>query len=197
MQTVDLRPAAHRLGDVVRRVGDDQLASETPCGGIRVADLLDHIYGLARGFAAAAAKNLGELTSTPPAPDGGRLPATWRADIPPRLEALAEAWTRPAAWDGMTQVGGVDLPGAVAGRIALNEVVLHRWDLATATGLAFDQDPAALQACLEALHVLYPGDQLDRRSGIFGPPVEVPDDASLLDRTVAFSGRDPGWANIT
>jgi uncharacterized protein (TIGR03086 family) len=194
METMDLRPAARHLGEVVRRVGDDQLTAVTPCGGIGVADLLDHIGGLARAFAAAAAKDAGELTSIRPAPDGSRLPATWRADIPVWLETLGSAWADPEAWEGMTQVGGVDLPGDVAGRIALNEVVLHGWDLATATGLAYQQDPTALQACLDALVGLYPADQLDRRPGIFGPPVPVPDDASLLDRTVAFSGRRPDWS---
>jgi uncharacterized protein (TIGR03086 family) len=197
METVDLKPAALHLGDLVRRVGDDKLATVTPCGGIRVADLLDHIDGLARAFAAAAAKDVGELTSTPPAPDGSRLPASWRAEIPPRLEALGVAWARPAAWDGMTQVGGINLPGAVAGWIALNEVVLHGWDLARATGLPYDQDPVTLQACLDALLGMYPADHLERRAGIFEAPVDVPDGASLLDRTVAFSGRDPAWSVAT
>jgi uncharacterized protein (TIGR03086 family) len=110
------------------------------------------------------------------------------------LEGLGSAWVDPAAWEGSTQVGGVDLPGAVGGLIALHEVVLHGWDLARATGLPYDQDPATLRAGLEALLGMYPADQLDNRAGIFGPPVDVPDDASVLDRTVAFSGRDPGWA---
>ena len=51
-----------------------------------------------------------------------------------------------------------------------------------------------MQACLDALLDLYPADQLERRAGIFGPPVGIPAGASLLDRTVAFSGRDPGWS---
>src|SRR5262249_36710268 len=107
---------------------------------------------------------------------------------------LGSAWAAPAAWDGATQVGGVDLPGGIAGLIALNEIVLHGWDLATATGQPYDQDPATLQACLDALLALYPADQPERRKGIFGPPVDAPDAASLLDRNVAFSGREPGWS---
>jgi uncharacterized protein (TIGR03086 family) len=194
MGIVDLTPAARNVGGLVEHIGDDQLASATPCGQQRVADLLDHVNGLALAFAAAAAKDLGPMTSTAPAPDGARLPATWRQDVPPRLIALAQAWADPAAWDGMTQVGGVDLPGAVAGRIALNELVLHGWDLARATGLPYEPEPAALQACLDALIAMYPPDHLDRRTGIFGPPVEVAATAPLVDRTVAFSGRDPGWS---
>jgi uncharacterized protein (TIGR03086 family) len=133
------------------------------------------------------------MTSTPPAPDGARLSAGWRVDIPNHVAALAQAWTDPAAWEGTTQVGGVSLPGEVAGQIALNEIVLHAWDLARAIGQPYQQDPASLEACLASLSAMYPPEDLERRKGIFGPAVDVPEDAPLVDRVVAFSGRDPGW----
>ena len=31
-----------------------------------------------------------------------------------QLAELAAAWQEPGAWEGMTRVGGVDLPGEVA-----------------------------------------------------------------------------------
>jgi uncharacterized protein (TIGR03086 family) len=126
---VDLTPAARRLSELVRHIDDDQLGAPIP-SDIRVADMLDHVGGLAVAFAAAAAKDLGSVTATPPAPDGDRLGIAWRTEIPGALTALAQAWTDPAAWEGMTQVGGVTLPGEIAGQVALDEVVLHAWDLA-------------------------------------------------------------------
>jgi uncharacterized protein (TIGR03086 family) len=189
---VDLTPAARRLSELVRRIDDDQLGAPTP-SGIPVADMLDHIGGLAVAFTAAAAKDLGSVTATRPAPDGDRLGTAWRAEIPRALTALAQAWTDPAAWEGMTQVGGVTLPGEIAGQIALDEVVLHAWDLARGTSQPYQQDPATLEACLAAMTGMYPPDDLDARKGIFEPPVPVPDNAPLVDRVVAYSGRDPGW----
>ena len=94
----------------------------------------------------------------------------------------------------MTQAGGVSLPGEVAGRIALNEIVLHAWDLARAIGQPYQQDPGSLEACLASLSAMYPPEDPERRRGIFGPPVYVREDAPLVDRVVAFSGRDPAWS---
>jgi uncharacterized protein (TIGR03086 family) len=187
---VDLTPAAWRLSELVQHIDDDQLGAPTT-SGISVADMLDHVGGLAVAFAAAA-KDLGSVITTPPAPDGDRLGTAWRTEIPDALTALAQAWTDPAAWQGMTQVGGVTLPGEIAGQVALDEVVLHAWDLARGTGQPYRQDPTTLQACLATLTGMYPADDLDARKGI-EPPVPVPDDAPLVDRVVAFSGRDPGW----
>ena len=51
-----------------------------------------------------------------------------------RLDQLAEAWADPAAWEGLTEAGGLTMPAEVAGTVALDEVVLHGWDLARATG---------------------------------------------------------------
>jgi len=192
-EIVDLRPAARQLSDLLRRIHDDQLGAPTPCGESTVGDVLDHVGGLAQAFAAAATKNFGPMTSTPPAPDGARLSAGWRVEIPNHLAALAQAWADPVAWKGMTQAGGVSLPGEVAGRIALNEIVLHAWDIARATDQPYQQDPGSLEACLASLSAMYPPEDLERRKGIFGPPVNVPEDAPLVDRVVAFSGRHPTW----
>jgi len=192
--TIDLEPAARQLADVVEHVQDSQLGDETPTGASTVGDLVDHVGGLAQAFTAAARKDLGVMTSTAPAPDAKHLDPDWRSTIPAAVTALAQAWTDPSAWDGMTQAGGVTLPGAVAGRVALHEVVLHGWDLARATGQPYQPDEATLDACLGSLSEMYPPDAPDRRQGIFGPPVDVPPDATPLDRIVGLSGRNPNWS---
>ena len=191
--TVDLEPAARQTAGIVEHVEDSQLGDETPCGASTVGDLVDHVNGLARAFAAAAHKDLGPMTATAPVPDAANLEPDWRTTTPAALAILAQAWTEPAAWDGMTQAGGVSLPGAVAGNIALNEVVIHGWDLARATGQPYQPDDATLNACMRSLTQMYPPEHLDRRQGIFGPPVDVPPEAPVLDRVVAFSGRNPHW----
>lgn len=191
MDHPDLTPAARRLADLVAAVPDDALGAPTPCPDYTLGDLLDHVGGLALAFTAAAAK---APLASGPSGDASKLADDWRTRIPADLRALGEAWRDPDAWTGMTAAGGVDLPGDVAGLVALDEVVIHGWDVARASGQAFDVDPATL----DALHGFVsqfsgPGNE-EARAGLFGPEVRVPHDAPLLDRVVAMTGRDPGWA---
>jgi uncharacterized protein (TIGR03086 family) len=187
----DLTPATRTLAELVGSVADDQLTLPTPCPAYTVADLLDHVEGLARAFTIAAEKTHVPGGTTGPMVDGARLGDDWRTRIPARLEALAEAWRKPDAWEGMTEAGGVGLPAPVAGLVALNEVVVHGWDLARALDRPYSVDDAAAAACLE--FVTPSDDSPTPPEGAFGPPVEVPADASLLDRLVGANGRDPGW----
>ena len=92
----------------------------------------------------------------------------------------------------MTRAGGIDLPGEVAGRVAANEVVVHGWDIATATGHRYSCEPGVLQAAYEFVQQAV-AQNPDGSEGLFGPPVSVPDDAPLLDRLIGLTGRDPAW----
>jgi uncharacterized protein (TIGR03086 family) len=195
--TVDLGPAAEQTAAVVRGVRDDQLGLPTPCPAYTVADLLDHVGGLSLAFTAAAAKDFDDITAAPPQPDGSRLSADWRTRIPQDVLALAEAWRDPEAWTGMTRAGGVNLPGEVAGVVALDELVLHGWDLARATGQRYECEQGTLEACHGFVAQFSGPGMEEQRRGLFGPEVEVPADAPLLDRVVGLSGRDPRWPEVS
>ncbi|MEH0543569.1 TIGR03086 family metal-binding protein [Streptomyces sp. B21-105] len=187
--TFDLGPQAAVVARLAEAVRDDQLEDATPCPGCAVRNMLGHLTGLAVAFRDAARKDLGPTTDAPPdaaAPDIG---PGWREELAKALDALAEAWRDPAAWTGTTRAGGVELPGAVAAAVAADELVIHGWDLARATGQPYEPDPAALAAA----HAFLAG-AVDPATGdgVFGPVVSVPDDAPLLERAVGLSGRDPG-----
>ncbi len=192
--TIDLQPAANRMAELVRNVRDDQLGATTPCPKYSLGDLLDHVDGLSLAFEAAARKDTAAAGPQGPSGDASRLGEDWRERIPARLDALAEAWNQPDAWSGMTAAGGFDLPGEVAGLVALDELVIHAWDVARASGQRYDVDPASL----EAVHGFVaqfcgPGHEAERE-GLFGPEVEVAADAPLLDRVVGMAGREPSWS---
>lgn len=188
---VDLGPAGERLSAVASHVDDDQFAWPTPCEGRTVGQLVGHLVGLTAAFRAAADKDFGALTDTSPAdaswPDAE---PGWRERMAEGMPALVAAWRDPEAWEGMTRAGGVDLPGAVCGLVALDEIVLHAWDLARATGQSYDCDDATARA----LTAFVEGFDEDGTPGMFGPSMSAGPDASLFDRVLARSGRDPRWS---
>ena len=163
------------MATLVAAVPDDALARPTPCERYTVGDLLDHIGGSTLAFTAAAVK---KPLDGAPSGDASRLAPDWRSRIPVDLETLGQAWRDPEAWDGMTAAGGVDLPGQVAGAVALDELVIHGWDLAEAT----DQPAGYEGPGLEAVHETVSHFRSAGVEGLFGPAVDVPDRAPLFDR---------------
>jgi uncharacterized protein (TIGR03086 family) len=195
MTQVDLGPAAQRLAELVRNVPDDALANPTPCPDYTLGDLVDHVGVLALAFTAAAKKESNELTNgTPPLGDASQLVDDWRARIPRDLAGLVQAWKDPEAWDGMTRIAGGDAPAAVIGQVALNELVVHGWDVAQASGQPYVCDEPSLESARDLLAMFSGPDDDEARAGGFGPVVMVADDAPLLDHVLGMSGRDPDWS---
>ncbi|MET8667918.1 TIGR03086 family metal-binding protein [Streptomyces tendae] len=189
--TLDLGPQTRILARLADGVRDDRLADPTPCPDLAVRNLLGHLTGLAVAFRDAARKDLGPTTDTSPEVSVPDVGPGWREELAKVLGELADAWREPDAWTGMTRAGGIDLPGAVAGAVVADELVIHGWDLARATGQEYAPDPAALQAAYGLLAAA--AEESDRDAGMFGTVVPVPADAPLLERAVGLSGRDPGW----
>jgi len=183
---VDLEPAARRLADLIEAVPEGALERPTPCVAYTVGDLLDHVSGSALAFRAAAAK---QPLPDGPSGDAANLPGDWRTRLPHDVLGLADAWRDPVAWTGMTAAGGVDLPGEVAGVVALDELVIHGWDLAKAIGQPAVYDGPGLEAVFDLVRQFRAGG-ID---GLFGPEMPIPEDAPLLHRILGVAGRDPDW----
>lgn len=193
--TLDLGPAAQAMSAVVQGVDPARLDSPTPCPDYTVAALLDHIDLLVVAFAEAARKeNLDTGGAGAPPGVAEHLDPEWQTKIPRNLDALAEAWRDPDAWTGMTAAGSIEMPGEVAGVVATEELVVHGWDLARATGQDLATDPGALEAALQMLGQFQEPGKVAEPGAAFGTVVDTTDDAPLLDRVVAFSGRDPSWS---
>jgi uncharacterized protein (TIGR03086 family) len=172
--------AAQPTLDVVRSIRS--LDAPTPCEGWSVQQLVDHQLEWGPALVAAARKEV-----VPPAPvSNGTLD-----DLAAHLAALTEAWSEPAAWAGVTRMGGpTELPAAMIGGMVLGEIVVHGWDLAMASG----QHPTWPAELLEPVHdELVKTAELGREMGAYGPAVEVPDSAPVLHRILGLTGRDPNW----
>ncbi|WP_067815941.1 TIGR03086 family metal-binding protein [Nocardia inohanensis] len=183
----DLEPAAIGLETVVTGIADEQLALPTPTGA-SVRDLLAHVTMLTEAFRQAATKEA-VGSSVPPTSVAPVLGNDWRTVIPAQLKALVAAWQEPAAWTGDTEAGGVTLPAPAMAGVALDELVIHGWDLARATSQPYAPDSDDLAILLEMMK----DNPIEGTPGLFGPVVAVPDNASSLDRLLGLTGRDPDW----
>jgi uncharacterized protein (TIGR03086 family) len=188
---IDLESVTEQMAAIVGNIGEEQLAGPTPLDRMNVADLLTHVLGLTVAFRDAAAKLDGPTTDVPPEADGADLPTDWRYSILQRLNELNQAWRAPQAWQGQTRVGGIEMPGQNAGFVLNNELVLHGWDLAVSTDQPFAVAAENLQASWQ--FVVNTPDDPAAREGLFGPRIPIAEDAPLLDRTLAYAGRDPRW----
>lgn len=189
----DLTPAARRMAELLAGVRDYQLTGPTPCAGTSLAALIAHVNGLSLAFTWAAEKRFPDGPSQPPSADEAGLPPDWRARIPEQLDALAAAWRSPDAWEGVTEAGGVDLPGREAGHVAMNELVVHGWDVARASGQPYDAGKDEIEVCFAFVAPSVEQSGGKGVEGLFGPAVDVPDDAPALDRLLGQTGRDPSW----
>jgi uncharacterized protein (TIGR03086 family) len=191
---VDLGPAVRRLADLVANVKDDALDRPTPCPAYSLGDLIEHVGGLALAFTAAGRKERNAYNEMNGSGDASRLGADWRERIAGDLAALGQAWAEPEAWAGMTRIAGDDSPAGVVGLVLADELAVHGWDVARATGQAYACEPEILEAALRFLQMFASPDAPAGPEVAFGPARILLDEAPLLDRVVAMAGRDPGWS---
>ena len=189
MDPIDFGPATETVRHLVASLTDDDLARRTPCPDYAVGDLVEHLGGLSQAFAGAARKAPLPGSEQGGSGDASRLEDGWRDRIQANLEDLALAWREEGAFEGMTKAGPFDMPAPEAAAVALNEVVVHGWDLATALGRPYAVRDEDLAACLAFAEPFSTPETAAMRAPAFGPVVPVPDDAPPLVRLLGLMGR--------
>jgi uncharacterized protein (TIGR03086 family) len=183
-----MKLATEPVAEIVRAIEPAQLDAATPCADFTVRKLLNHLLYWGPSLEGAARK----VNVTPPATPEAETDLTegdWKGKFLAHLEKLTASWSEPAAWEGTAQIGGpTEMPAATIGGMVMGELVVHGWDLARATGQYPVWDQNLLGHLLPEIEGMAP---MGRDMGIFGPEVPVPEDAPVLDRILALSGRDP------
>ena len=173
---------------IVRAAGEADPAAPTPCQEWVLSELTQHALGTTAGLA-----RLGRREPLDPDDPWGE-PATvlpWPEQLSGQLDDLAAAWSDPGAWEGQVDMGGQQLPASMIGDMVLAEVVLHGWDLARATGQRLEVPDAVARQLRRGIEETA---AMGRQMGAYGDAVEVDEDASDLDHSLAAAGRDPAWS---
>ncbi|HEX4247015.1 MAG TPA: TIGR03086 family metal-binding protein [Pseudonocardia sp.] len=182
---IDLTPACDTMIDLLGRITAEQLQLPTPCTEYTVRDVIEHIDVVAVGSSATAR---GDELSGSGSPAAAGAEDDWLDRVAKHVWEVGEAWRDPAAWRGSTAAAGVQLSNELWAMITLTELVVHGWDLTTATGRPYELAEPTLRACYEHVAEFVPNAPV---AGLWGPPARVPGDAPLLDRLVAITGRTP------
>lgn len=166
------------LQQAVHAIGTDDLSKSTPCREFDVAGLTDHLLNSITLLGQAAGAEL---------PERNAEDSVERQIIAAARPAL-DAWHRRGL-DGTVPFGSGETPaGYMAGILSL-EFLVHAWDYAAATGRTVDAPDSLVDYVSGLVHrIITPEGRI--RAG-FDDPVDVADDASALDRLVAFTGRVP------
>jgi uncharacterized protein (TIGR03086 family) len=172
-QFATLGPA---LGGVIAGIDPEQLDAPTPCADFTVRGVLEHMIGGATAFAAAYR---GEAPTEPDLADP-------LAGIQAALGSLGEAISAPGALDRTIAAPFGEVDGDVFARFVVLDGLVHGWDMAVATGQAYEPD-RALVAEAEA----FARGALDglRDGQTFKDAVEPAADATPIERLAAFTGR--------
>lgn len=128
----------------------------------------------------------------------GRSIAQAQRDLEPLRDDLKAEWqlyslAATAAWRETSATARVQLSYDTVTmeeflREQVSDVAIHTWDLARAIGADETLDPALVEAVWS---VFAPQQDTLAASGLYAPPVPLPDDAPLQSRLLAVTGRDP------
>lgn len=171
-----------RLADgfaaTVAAVPPGRWESPSPCEGWTARDVVRHLVEVHGRILGLVDRSPGEI------PDVAADPAGAFAAASAVVRAgLADPAVASASYEGA--FGRNTFEGAV-NQFLCFDLVVHRWDLARAAGVAEEMDPGEVSALLAQLPAL--GDTLSR-TGACAPPLDPPPGSDEQTRLLALLGR--------
>ena len=178
-----LRPGAEAIATLIAGMSPEQIDHPTPCDDWTVRELLNHVVGGAHMFAAAFSGQAPAAHDGPVDLLGGDPAAAWQG----AMDAFAAGVDSPGALDNIVPMPWGPTPGTIVYEILKFDVLVHAWDLATATGQQVSLPDEMVEATIAVAAQFISPDL--RASGAFGPELAAPAGASPIERLAAFTGR--------
>ncbi len=162
-----------------------QLTAATPCSDWNVQQLISHNLKVAQMVHSMLTGGSG----VDPFDVGGPLPPEGAVEAFAAASAsVLEAIKAPGMAEKIIETPFGEMPGAQFMMIPFADVLIHKWDLAKATGQDTSLDAGLSEACFGVMQI---GTEMWREQGFFGPEITVPISASIQDKLLGISGRQP------
>ena len=178
--------ALSRTRKVVAGTSKDQLDDPTPCSEWKVRDVLEHIIGGCLACASGARGKTGSFDQGKGATDGDFVAAFDEAS-----EDAVAAFEEPGALEKGFAMEWGETPGSAVLGLALADAAVHGWDLAKGTNQDYEIDDDVARAAYGMVTSMMQPEGDYPRGESFGDPIEVPDDAPIPDKLLAYLGRTP------
>jgi uncharacterized protein (TIGR03086 family) len=164
------------LQTVLHGIGEDEWSRQTPCRQFDVRSLTDHLLNSITQIGGAAGATFSPRNEN----------ASVENQVMDAARPALAAWQRRGL-QGTVTLGPNEGPAQMFAGILSIEFLVHAWDYAMATGQQVDASDALSD------YVLGLADRIiTRRDGtLFDEPVPISEEAGVLDRLIAFTGRDP------
>ena len=197
-----LARAMATAAEVIGAVRPDQMELPTACDDFDVRGLLAHLVAVLDRIVVIG--NRGNIFAVPAQsemlPDD-QWPVRWDATV----HSALDAWADDDLLDAERQLPWTVLPGRDALAIYINELTVHTWDLAQATGQQPDWEDELHAISLQAIHAQLPDASRTAKwaefaaaapDGVvftapFADAVDVDADVSVIERIIAWNGRRP------
>ena len=173
------------LRGLIANVTPQQMTLSTPCDKWDVRGLVNHFVGGAGMFAAAFNGEEQEIDPDAPMPDfvGNDPLGAFDAAI----AAFNTAVDQPGAMERTINLPFGAMPAPIVLELLKFDLLVHCWDLATATGQPFDPPADKCEHGLQTAQMMISGEL--RNGDTFGDEVTVGASSTPIERLVAFTGR--------
>ena len=163
----------------------DQLSASTPCTEWNVQNLINHnikTADYAHGI-------LGSNNTANPMEIGDPLPSQGARDaFAAGTSRVLDLLKSTSDLNQVIETPFGPMPIANFIMFPILDIVIHKWDLAKGTGQDTSLDAGLAEACYGVMQM---GAEMGRQQGVFGPEIQVSMTASIQDKLLGLSGRQP------
>ena len=170
---------------VIAAATPDDYDLPTPCSEWNTRELINHMIGALTMFRDVAVDGKADTSLFARDLIGDDALASFNAVA----DQTVAAWSEPGKVDGMANLPFAEMPAQFALQFPAMDMVVHAWDISTATGKPVAWNPELVADTLAFCESTFSNP--DFRGHDFAAPVPAPEGADDLTRLVSFLGRTP------